>query len=331
MFWGLVVQPNKKYSKTVSTPFHVSQAVLDITNTPGDSDVQLILKSDKVDYILCILNKAERVQMPLNLIFSEGDEISFRSIGGTVHLTGYLVDEQNLPEYEEDESSDEDVPTLVDASKHKGKRQVRQESSGSENEDSAESGDEVGSDDEEDVEDEMEADSDNESDEEIEAPPAKVPKTNGMPNGVSKKEDRNKDKKKDAKQKKQQQRQTVDVAEKDVPESKASSHTDLKIEEIREGKGAEVKIGRKVQVYYEGRFKSNNKIFDKATSGKGFEFTVGRGSVIRGWDVGVLGMRAGGKRRLICPPSMAYGKKGSPPAIPPNATLVFDIEIKNVH
>lgn len=71
-------------------------------------------------------------------------------------------------------------------------------------------------------------------------------------------------------------------------------------------------------------------MFDKANSGRGFEFVVGHGNVIRGWDVGVLGMRAGGKRRLTCPPNMAYGKKGSPPAIPPNATLVFDIEVRNV-
>lgn len=54
---------------------------MDVNSTPGDADVQLILKSDKVDYILCTLNKGDRVQMPLNLVFSEGDEISFRSVG----------------------------------------------------------------------------------------------------------------------------------------------------------------------------------------------------------------------------------------------------------
>lgn len=59
----------------------MSQAVLDVTSTTGDGDVQLILKSDKVDYILCILRKSETVQVPLDLIFSEGDDISFRSVG----------------------------------------------------------------------------------------------------------------------------------------------------------------------------------------------------------------------------------------------------------
>lgn len=333
MFWGLIVQPNKKYSKTVSTPFHISQAVLDVNNTPGDGDVQLILKSDKVDYILCILKKNERTQVPLNLIFSTGDEISFRSVGGTVHLTGYLVDEQNFPEYEEAESSDdEEVPTLVDASKQqkgKGKRQLKEESSGSENEDSGESGDDMGSDGEEDVDEDDDSDNeaidDSDVDSDEQPPPAKVSKlSNGTANGVSKKED---NKKKDGKQKKQQQ--TAEAAEV-KKEPKTLNIGGVNMEDLREGKGAEVKAGRKVQVYYEGRFKSNNKVFDKSNSGKGFEFVVGRGNVIRGWDVGVLGMKAGGKRRLICPPNMAYGKKGSPPAIPPNSTLVFDIEVRNV-
>lgn len=324
MFWGLVVQPNKKYSKTVSTAFHVSQAVLDVNSTPGDGDVQLILKSDKVDYILCTLNKGERVQMPLNLVFSEGDEISFRSVGGTIHLTGYLVDEQNFAEYEEGEPNEEEVPTLADVSKQRGKRQVRQESSDSESADSGTDGeDDVNEVVDDDSDDESLEESENDSDEEP-APPPKLSKlNNGMPNGVSKKENKTKE----GKQKKRQQTVEQSDGKKSNPKPTSSG---LTIEELREGKGAEVKIGRKVQVYYEGRFISNNKIFDKTNSGKGFEFVVGRGNVIRGWDVGVLGMRAGGKRRLICAPNMAYGKKGSPPAIPPNATLVFDIEMRNV-
>lgn len=84
-------------------------------------------------------------------------------------------------------------------------------------------------------------------------------------------------------------------------------------------------------MYYEGRFKSTNKVFDKTTTGKGFEFQLGRSEVIKGWDIGVQGMKTGGKRRITCPPNVAYGSKGSPPAIPPNSTLVFDVELRGVN
>lgn len=76
--------------------------------------------------------------------------------------------------------------------------------------------------------------------------------------------------------------------------------------------------------------KSNNKVFDSTKTGKGFSFKLGRGEVIRGWDVGVAGMKVGSKRRITCPPNMAYGAKGAHPAIPGNATLVFDVELRGV-
>jgi len=83
-------------------------------------------------------------------------------------------------------------------------------------------------------------------------------------------------------------------------------------------------------VYYVGKLKSNNKMFDSSTSGPGFRFRIGRGEVIKGWDVGVAGMKVGGKRRLTIPAALAYGAKGSPPVIPPNATLVFEVELRGI-
>lgn len=103
------------------------------------------------------------------------------------------------------------------------------------------------------------------------------------------------------------------------------------VEDLRPGKGAEAKAGRKVSVYYEGRLKSNNKVFDSTKAGDGFKFHLGRGEVIKGWDIGVAGMKIGGKRRITCPPNVAYGPKGMPPAIPANSTLVFDVELRGVN
>jgi FK506-binding nuclear protein len=104
----------------------------------------------------------------------------------------------------------------------------------------------------------------------------------------------------------------------------------LLVQDLKAGNGAEAKPGKKIQVYYEGRLKSNNKVFDSTKSGPGFKMTLGRGEVIKGWDIGLAGMKVGGKRRLTCPPPLAYGAKGNPPVIPANSTLVFDVELKNV-
>ena len=106
------------------------------------------------------------------------------------------------------------------------------------------------------------------------------------------------------------------------------SQTDLTV-----GAGTEATSGKTVRVYYTGWLYSttatDNKggVFDSNISGLGFSFILGAGGVIKGWDQGVAGMKVGGKRRLILPPELAYGTQGSGSAIPPNATLVFDVEL----
>jgi len=104
----------------------------------------------------------------------------------------------------------------------------------------------------------------------------------------------------------------------------------IQVEDVKEGSGPECKPGNMVGMYYEGRLKSNNKKFDGLKDGKPFKFKLGSGQVIKGWDIGVLGMKVGGKRKLIIPPKLGYGTTGAPPDIPPNSTLVFDIECKFV-
>ena len=105
----------------------------------------------------------------------------------------------------------------------------------------------------------------------------------------------------------------------------------LEIKEIEEGSGAEAKSGDEVTVQYVGVSYKNGKEFDSSWSrNEPFSFKLGAGEVIPGWDQGVEGMKVGGRRELIIPPSLAYGEAGAPPAIAPNETLVFVIDLLEV-
>ncbi|KAI3458261.1 hypothetical protein Pfo_014924 [Paulownia fortunei] len=107
----------------------------------------------------------------------------------------------------------------------------------------------------------------------------------------------------------------------------------LVIEELVMGKpdGKRASPGKKVSVHYIGKLKKNGQIFDSNIGRAPFKFRLGIGQVIKGWDVGVNGMRIGDKRRLTIPPAMGYGAKGCGAAIPPNSWLVFDVELVDVN
>lgn len=107
----------------------------------------------------------------------------------------------------------------------------------------------------------------------------------------------------------------------------------LVIEEVAMGKpdGKRASPGKKVSVHYIGKLKKNGKIFDSNVGRAPFKFRLGVGQVIKGWDVGVNGMRVGDKRRLTIPPSMGYGDQGAGKTIPPNSWLVFDVELVAVN
>ena len=97
------------------------------------------------------------------------------------------------------------------------------------------------------------------------------------------------------------------------------------------GTGDEAISGSRVQVHYTGRLEDGTQFDTSRDSGQPFEFTLGSGGVIQGWDEGIAGMREGGQRTLIIPPELGYGEGGFPPVIPPNATLIFDVELVNVN
>ena len=99
---------------------------------------------------------------------------------------------------------------------------------------------------------------------------------------------------------------------------------------MKVGTGPGVKAGDTVSVHYVGRL-ADGKTFDSSKDrGQPFELAVGQGQVIKGWEVGLIGMQVGGVRRLVIPPDEAYGKRGVPPTIPPNATLQFEVELVRI-
>lgn len=110
----------------------------------------------------------------------------------------------------------------------------------------------------------------------------------------------------------------------------AEKKDEFKIEDVKVGDGAEAKENSAVKVHYTGTLKNGKKFDSSRDRDAPFEFTIGLGQVIKGWEKGVVGMKVGGRRKLTIPYDLAYGEEGKPPDIPPRATLLFDIELLEV-
>jgi peptidylprolyl isomerase len=117
-----------------------------------------------------------------------------------------------------------------------------------------------------------------------------------------------------------------------APKAAGSAPAELQGSDVVVGTGAEAKTGDKVTVQYVGQLFANGKEFDTSWK-KGrtpFEFTIGQGQVIAGWDQGIPGMKIGGRRVLVIPADLAYGSAGQPPTIPANAPLIFVVDLKKI-
>lgn len=353
MFWGLIMEPKRRYSQSVKRPFHISMAALDLFSA-DDNPTQLMLFFEDRNYLLCTLQKGHTVQCPLDLNFEAGDEVVFATNGNcNIHLSGYLQEDQldyldgDLEEEEEEGEDDEEEveqkqiskkkrsslsPNEKPASKKSKLESLLKEDFDTNDEDdesyvmsSDDDAEEEEDEDDEEEEDQDDSDDDEEEEEVVTQPPVKA--MNGeKPKSLKKQKEnaKNEKPKKEAPAAKQKDQKNASTQQKRTVEG------GVVIQDLKTGEGAIAKSGKVVQVYYEGRLKNNNKLFDQSNKGSGFKFRLGKQEVIKGWDVGVVGMKVGGRRRITCPAPMAYGQKGSPPAIPPNATLIFDVELKNV-
>merc|ERR1711892_1228258 len=266
---------------------------------------------------------------------------------GTIHLTGNILelDENEMDDDDDDGESEDD---MVDELKNLRwtEQQIKQlqnnedSDDDSDNDDGENENEEDGEDGSEEEDDEEESKDDDSEDKKQVLPPTSKPETvvkqTKTPNGVNDQ----KSPKKEIESTIPKTPKTPDVEtvtskkSKDNQISEATPKKTVKngiiIEELVEGSGVACKNGNGVGMFYRGRLKTSKKAFDACQSGKPFRFKLGAGKVIKGWDVGVLGMKVGGKRRLTIPSKLGYGGQGAPPDIPPNADLVFDIECKFV-
>ncbi|MBC3877586.1 FKBP-type peptidyl-prolyl cis-trans isomerase [Undibacterium sp. FT79W] len=129
---------------------------------------------------------------------------------------------------------------------------------------------------------------------------------------------------------------TGNIATAQMQSDTATVGSKLQKIDVKTGTGQEIAAGNNALVHYTGWLhdplaaKEHGTQFDSSSGRPPFSFTVGAGKVIKGWDQGVVGMKVGGKRTLIIPPELAYGARGAGGVIPPNATLIFDVELVGI-
>ncbi|CAK4071912.1 unnamed protein product [Aphanomyces euteiches] len=288
----------------------------------GATTLYVTTERRELKVALCSLDKAKTAQWNLNHTFSPMDgAVTFTTEGpNTVHLSGFVeaemdedVDEDDMGMYGGDDDDDDD-----DDDEGNALLEVVEE----EDEDDDEDEDEVEDSGRFEILEER-------SHEEKKSPKKESKKDDGKKSDSKKDDDKKSDSKKDDSKKR-----PLDNADSSESPKKAKNVQMRKggvaVEEVTLGKGKEAVDGKKVQILYKGKLAKNGKQFDANQNRKSpFGFVLGSGNVIKGMDVGVRGMRVGGKRIITIPSKMGYGAEGAGRDIPPNSDLIFEIELLN--
>ena len=338
-FWGCTVSAGKDSAYVPSAEedllLHISQACLDPGAKKGSKAVLMLKSADDGPYAICSLREGGVESVNLDLLLEDYSEFSIVG-NASIHLTGYhMPQDDDGPGFEGDDGDDEDfeafeedpdllgfdadgLPIYMDAS---------DDSEEDEDEDDDDDDDDVPRNDVliEDVTENQEEDDSEESEEEEEE--------------EEEEEDEPPKKKKDIVEPAKRKAMDVDKDSKKKPKSEQPAEKKSKakkypngfeIHEVQQGKasGKLAKPGKRISVRYTGRL-TNGKVFDQTKGKKTFQFRLGVGEVIKGWDRGFEGMRVGDKRKLVVPPQMGYGSSKVGP-IPANSTLIFDVELIDV-
>ncbi|EEB08737.1 FKBP-type peptidyl-prolyl cis-trans isomerase [Schizosaccharomyces japonicus yFS275] len=333
------IDPSEKSNKPVSLKVTVIPKVF-ADEEVDDDEMKEFLEENKQEFILCTLKPGLIYQQPLDFSFGFQETVTFSAIGGsTIYLSGSFMvsDEPSDDEDDDEEESDYDLSPDEDELVETLSDEEEQASDDSEEEEE---------DSLDDIKEEKpkksaaktagkkrqqreEAADDNEMEVEEPEAAAKPAKGNKKQKAEPAKE------KKVAFAEKLEQGPTGPAAKKEKQPAASSEKKTQNLKggvvatDYKVGGGAVATNGKKVEMRYIGKLQ-NGKVFDKNTKGKPFSFLLGRGEVIKGWDVGVLGMAEGGERKLTIPASMAYGNQNIP-GIPKNSTLIFEVKLLKVH
>lgn len=328
LFWSMKLTPDEQ--SEIEQPaiegyiVHITSACFGPNVTKGSRTVVMVdpnAEDDEEDTAtpVCVLRAGQQENQSLDLLFNESASFSLKGAKvSNVFLTGYIqppVDGEPPMDPMYEDMDEEQIMSAL--------RKQREQAEA------------------------LDAD----EEEEVAEPPAKKQKT--ATGAVSKKSPKanNADKKRkgknakkaqatpekddakesaqsgDEKKEKEQKNTKQNKKNKKKDKKKMQSMSGLQYRDMKEGDGAAVKKGDKLRVFYVGQT-DDKKVFDKCINGSGFEFTLGKGDVIKGWDIGFRGMKVGGKRKLVIPAKLAYGTAGSPPSVPGNAQLTFTVELK---